>query len=222
MPARQTQPDRSEPARQDRPSGTASPRSAGSLFRLNATTTARPNRRWAGTRSVPAERPQGRRPALSVDRSSPAGNFQRSPPPPAKASSCSSSPARPWSHTEPASTGQQPKTPTPSPRRLVPSERLQHRSVDPLIRRSRRTTSKHSGDADNSNRCASTTHRPDIAPSRSIEAINRLVPAERQPTDPLVQARRVWAVFDSPHACLSTLGGRTNEPTSQPRHATNV
>lgn len=111
MPARPNQPDRSEqtePARQDRPSGTAPPSSAGPLFRPNATTTGRPNRRWAGTRSAPAERSEGRRLAVSGDRSSPAGTYQRSPPP-AKASSCSysSSTARPRSNTEPASTGQE-------------------------------------------------------------------------------------------------------------------
>ena len=48
------------------------------------------------------------------------------------------------------------------------------------------------------------------------------VPAERQPADPIVPARRVRAVFDSPHPSLSTLGGRANEPISQPRNATNA
>lgn len=40
--------------------------------------------------------------------------------------------------------------------------------------------------------------------------------------DPVVQARQVPTFFDSHHAHLSTLGGQTNETTSQPPHATNA
>lgn len=63
---------------------------------------------------------------------------------------------------------------TPHHRRsLVPSERRQHRQVDSLIRRSRRTTSGSAGSgADTSTRWASPTHRAHIEPPRSIETLH--------------------------------------------------
>lgn len=100
--------------------------------------------------------PRGRRTcrqAGSDDRPNPAGPHPRTPPP-AKASSrpSSSSPAGPRSHAAPAWTRED-RNPTPIQRAtLVLSERQPHRvPVESLIRRSRRTTSRHQ-------RCGRSTH----------------------------------------------------------------
>ena len=85
--------------------------------------------------------------------------------------------------------------------------------------------SKAGSGADTSNHIGVTTCLASPPPSHRITSFHRndqqFVPAERQPDDPLVQARRVRAVFDSHPPTFSTLGGPANEPTDQPPNTTN-
>jgi len=113
---------------------------------------------------------------------------------------------------------------TPHQRRsLVPSERQQHREVDPLIRRSRRTTSGSAGSgADTSIRWASPTNRHHIEPPRSIGTINSPFRENARRPNRSFKNDESGRSSISLHPRFSTLGGRANEPTSQPKHATNA
>lgn len=79
--------------------------------------------------------------------------------------------------------------------------------------------------ADASNHIGVTRCLANPPPSHRITSFHRndqqFVPAERQPDDPFVQARRVRAVFDSHPPTLSTPGGPANELTDQPPNTAN-
>lgn len=162
----------------------------------------------------------GRRQDTSNDRANQAEPYQRTPPP-AKASSRSSSSSSDWSTEprEPTSTGQGIDT-TPHTEQLtclVQSKRQKHRSVEPIIRRSRRTTSLRSGSLDASTHDAAATRStidsqpPQFEAPRSTETIHR--PFHRNATaGPLVQARRDTAVLDSPQPHLQH---RADSPMSR-------
>ncbi len=126
--------------------------------------------------------------------------------------------ARPRSHTDPAATGQDRNTTRHQREPLVPLERAAPAS------RSAHPSFPQNDIEQCGQRCGHLEpHRGNDMPRQPTALTsNRLVPAERQPADPFVQARRVRAVFGSPHPGLSTLGGPTNEPTSQPAHATSA
>lgn len=180
-----TQPDRSEPtdpARQGRTMGTARPKTAGPTFRRHASTAGRPDPSWAGTRSVPAERPEGRRPATSSDRANQAGTYQRTQPPAKASSRSSSSPARQRGHTI---LPRQDWTATPHPttmnisfhRNASSTANSIRSSVVPAERHSIQTEVRTIAPSAQSRSAPHPNHapanRPHIEPPRSIGTINR-------------------------------------------------
>lgn len=136
------------------------------------------------------------------------------------------SPARPRSNAEtvePATTGREPEHHTTTPRTPrsigTPAAPLSRSAHPSFPQNDIEQCEQRCGHLEPL--CLANPPRPHRTPSfhRNVQ---QSVPAERQPDDPIVQARRVPAFFAPPQPSLSTLGGRTNEPTSQPRHATKA